>query len=121
MSPDLTQIAPDDTRFLTQFVQDATFVVAKTMPTNPHEYTVRGKTSEETAFVRFVELLREYGWDGKFGGRKYRYLDVNGYSYWTMGAAINTPAGAPYTIILNRKPVGEVEGEHGVDIATLPI
>lgn len=111
----MTQISPADARFCAQFIQDSKFVLAKTMPENPHEYTVRGRTSVEEDFVRFVEIMREHGWTGHFGRSKYQYLDVDGYSYWTMGAPINKPDGSPCTIIVNRKPVSEVEGDHGVE------
>jgi hypothetical protein len=40
-----------------------------------------------------------FGYDGKFGRRAFRYVNVDGYRYWTMGA----PAGE--TTVINREPL----------------
>lgn len=74
---------------------------AKTMPKNPHWYTLR-KDWKDEEFVEFVLFIREHGYETRFGGRKYIKFNINGYEYWTMGADINTPDGKPYTILINR-------------------
>ena len=57
---------------------------AKTMPENPHSYTLR-KDWIDKDFVDFVLFIRENGYTEKFNGQSYTYLNINGYKYWTMG------------------------------------
>jgi hypothetical protein len=76
------------------------------MPDNPHWYTVREWVPEqEGEFEAFVRLLRKYGSDEVFWGKPYRYLDLDGFHYWTMGAPVEE------TTVINRKPLKE--GEQG--------
>lgn len=63
----------------------ATFKVAKTMPTMPHEYTVRKTWDDDSKFVDVVLFIRENGIKEKFWNKEYIYLTLNGYKYWTMG------------------------------------
>ena len=77
------------------FIAKAPWRFAKTMPENPHEYTVRGQTPDEE-FDAFVLLIRERGYQRRFGGRPYSYLNVDGRRYWTMGAPLRM------TTIINR-------------------
>ena len=83
------------------------WVFAKTMPDNPHEYTVRKNWKSDDDFVFVVQYIRQHGYPGKFGGKTYTYLDAGGHFYWTMGAPINKADGSPLTIIINRKPLGQ--------------
>ena len=93
--------------------QEWTF--AKTMPNNPHWYTVRKRWPNDQDFVDVVEHMREFGYKGMWWKREYTYFDCNGWSYWTMGESINKD-GAPWTIIINRKPTREVaENKGGYD------
>lgn len=78
-----------------EFVASAPWVFARSMPTIPHEYTVRGKTPDAD-FVAFATHIRENGYRKRFRGRYYTYLDLDGYSYWTMGAPLAE------TTIINR-------------------
>jgi len=71
------------------------------MPYNPHWYSVRREWEHDEEFVYFVEYIRKHGYDGVFGKRVFKYLNINGYKYWTMGAPINLD-GKHHTIILNR-------------------
>ena len=82
-----------------------TWTFAKTMPRNPHEYSVRKRWASDDDFVFVVQYIRDNGYAGDFEGRTYTYLDVDGHFYWTMGAPINTKEGKPLTIIINRKPL----------------
>jgi SAM-dependent methyltransferase len=66
------------------------------MPRNPHEYCLRSQTDDET-FVRFVNIIRHYGYEEEYFGRVYIRLDFNDYYYWTMGDTIEN------TILINRK------------------
>ena len=74
------------------------------MPQNPHEYTHRAWGHEET-FLRIVQHLREYGRQEVYGGDIYTYYVANGFKHWTMGADLMS------TILINRKPLGQDEGE----------
>jgi hypothetical protein len=82
---------------------------AKTMPDNPHHYTLRKTWTEpggDEDFVWAVRFIREHGYPAYFKRRPYVQLDVNGHFYWTMGAPINKPDGTPCTILINRKALG---------------
>jgi hypothetical protein len=80
---------------------------AKTMPQWPHEYTVRGwRPDLEAGFVAFVELIRRTGevkpWPGGATNPRYhhRYLELDGWQYWTMGAPVAD------TTVINRARIG---------------
>jgi hypothetical protein len=64
------------------------WIFAKTMPQNPHEYTLRKAWDADVPFEAVVQYIRDHGYDMKFGGRNYRCLDVGKHRYWTMGAAL---------------------------------
>lgn len=86
----------DDWMFIGELIDKSHWIFAKTMPQNPHYYMLR-KESDDNEFVKFVELIRKYGYRYKFGKTWYIQLNVNGWYYWTMGAHINS------TILINRK------------------
>jgi hypothetical protein len=77
---------------------------ARTRPRNPHEYTHRAWGHEET-FLRVVMHLREHGRQEVYGGDLYTYYIADGFKHWTMGADLMS------TILINRKPVGQDEGD----------
>jgi hypothetical protein len=70
---------------------------AKTMPHIPHYYTVRAKAASDDDFVRLVEFIRSHGYDERWGRYYHRYLDIDGWKYWTMGAQVES------TAIVNRE------------------
>ena len=71
------------------FIQTSQWRFAKTMPEIPHEYVVRNwRPDKEPIFEHFVILIRERGYDAKFFNATYRYLDIDGWKYWTMGEPI---------------------------------
>ena len=72
------------------------WIFAKTMPDNPHEYTLR-KQWDDDLFVEVVKHIRSNGYTAYFGGRPYTQLDVGDFFYWTMGAPLGE------TILINRK------------------
>ena len=72
------------------------YIFAKTMPDNPHWYTVRKKWPDD-AFETVAAICQEYGEKTRFEGNTYRQLALNGYTYWTMGWP---PA---QTVLINRK------------------
>ena len=77
-------------------LHSARWTFAKTMPHNPHEWTLRRHWPGRVPFDTVVAYIRERGYTMKFGRRDYRCLDVNGFRYWTMGAAYEE------TILINR-------------------
>jgi len=81
----------------TEYTARVRWTFAKTMPRHPHEYTVRQHRPEyDELFCTFVEMIRRYGYVKKWDGRTYVYLDLDGWSYWTMGNPISE------TTIINR-------------------
>ena len=78
------------------FVDNQTWVFAKTYAKKwPHEYIVRDNV-DETLFVKLVEHIRANGYTGKFYKMDITYFDEDGMVYWTMGDPIET------TTIINR-------------------
>ncbi len=80
-------------------LEAAGWVFAKTMPENPHWYTLRKTWSDDAAFVEVVEFIRRHGYREKFKGSRYTVMVIGGHKYWTMG----WPIGG--TVLINRKPV----------------
>ena len=84
-----------------------TFVFAKTMPENPHEYTVRSKDEGSDAaadYARLYQAVQEHGQWEKWGKNRYQYLyPGDGWRYWTMGPR--------YGFIINR---ARAAGDHEV-------
>ena len=66
------------------FVTANTWTFAKTMPQMPHWYVVRDKCGESD-FTGFAAYIRAHGEARVFSNRTYVYLDLDRYSYWTMG------------------------------------
>jgi hypothetical protein len=104
------------------YIASVQWTFAKTMPENPHEYTVRPTNRDpslapevDEEFERMVVYIREHGYrdsyvsKGKEGQRDrrywYTYLNVGEWRYWTMGAPI------PSTIIINRARLADVVKE----------
>jgi hypothetical protein len=81
------------------FVVGNTWVPARTMPSNPHEYTLRRDPSD-SAFEAAVRFIRERGWMESYETRPYKVLHFRGYKYWTMGADLSD------TVLINRKSLG---------------
>jgi len=60
------------------------WIFAKTMPDNPHWYTLR-KVWDDPEFVRAVNYIRTNGFEAWFWRKAYVQFDVDEYTYWTMG------------------------------------
>lgn len=89
-----------DPTYAESLIERCRWTLAKTYPSIPHEYIVRGKcelTDEE--FVYLVNAQREYGKVEKWHRYEFPYLYVGKYKYWTMGERIEE------TIIINRQRV----------------
>lgn len=83
-------------------LEQAEWRFAKTMPENPHWYTLRKTWGDEAAFARVVEFIRQHGVVERYPpGSKNRYtvLVLDGHKYWTMGWPVEK------TILINRKLV----------------
>ena len=92
----------EDMQFMLEFISKHNWAFAKTMPQNPHYYVVR-KNCVDEEFVRFVQLIRKYGFRMKYGKSWYVCFRVNEWFYWTMGWPILERHEKNATIIINRK------------------
>ena len=78
-----------------QFVESVGWRFARSMPTIPHEYTLRGEKVEGVEpppaawHDWFIRQIREHGYEGSFFGRSYTYLEVGDHKYWVVGDIIN--------------------------------
>ena len=72
---------------------------ALTMAAAPHWYTLREQWEHDQAFDWAVNIIRDGGYKEKFGRSTFTRLNVNGFKYWTMGAAVDK------TILINRAVV----------------
>ena len=79
------------------------WIFAKTMPDNPHHYTLRKKWDDDEEFARAVFLIRTLGvaewWPNPTEGYCYVGITLGGFYYWTMGHPIKK------TVLINRKHV----------------
>lgn len=66
------------------------------MPQMPHEYVLLRETTDPETFRRFVLHIRKHGYQKAFGRKVFTYFDVDGWSYWSMGAPLTS------TILINR-------------------
>jgi len=81
-----------------KFIQNQCWTFAKTMPQWPHWYVVRCKGNTES-FSNFASYINVNGEIRSWGNEKYIYLDIDGYTYWTMGNPIDE------TTIINRAQI----------------
>ena len=83
---------------LRNFIDTAEWIFAKRYASTwPHYYIVRERV-DENLFVKLVEHIRQYGYEGNFYKKKITYFEEDGLVYWTMGASVDK------TIIINRCP-----------------
>ncbi len=76
---------------------------AKTMPHNPHFYSLRKEWKTPADFSEAVQYIRENGVPKRFGGRKYTVLYHNGFRYWTMGDPLED------TYLINRAEIDDTD------------
>lgn len=82
------------------FITASRWQFAKTMPQFPHEYTVRAwaeKAGTVPEFEHFVMFIRETGTPREWHGRRFIYLEIDGWKYWTMGNPLSE------TTVINRE------------------
>ena len=78
------------------FIDNTQWTFAKIYAdTWPHHYIVRDRV-DEMLFIRTVQHILLFGYEGPFYKQKYIYFDEDGLVYWTMGAPIEE------TTIINR-------------------
>lgn len=87
---------PDYLLALQLRVEDHEFRFAKSMPRNPHWYTLRTDWDDDE-FDSFVLDIRRYGEIRFFGRWPYVHLDLGDFTYWTMGYPVEI------TKLVNRK------------------
>lgn len=80
-------------------IVNAQFKFAKTMPHNPHYYTVGNTWKDRDHFDFCSAFINKYGYKELFGRTYYTMFNLNGYKYWAMGYEGQKP------ILINRKPV----------------
>jgi len=98
---------------LKNLIKNSNWTFAKTYAeTWPHHYLVRDMVDEEL-FIKLVEHIRCFGYEGPFYSKKYTYFEEDGYVYWTMGAPIGE------TTIINRC-MKENTYEYRLKMGTLP-
>lgn len=78
-------------------LEAAPYQYASTMGGLPHYYTLRRKWKDQDQFQWTVEEMQKHEVVRPFYGKKQRYLDVNGFQYWTMEASPQT------TTLINRQ------------------
>jgi hypothetical protein len=109
------------------FVARSGWRLAETMLDAPHQYTVRDLSTPDArgttalghaGFEWFARLAGERGVRGRWGNRSYRYYELDGWEYWTMGLApevttiINRRAKSPATRAILDREVAEVRNRH---------
>lgn len=97
-TPEFDRVASD------LLAQEWTF--AKTMPRDPHWYTLRKRWQEDEAFERAVRYLRRVGYRQTYRRARYAYSNINEHCYWTMGWPVEE------TELINR---AVWNGEHPYD------
>jgi len=98
---------------LKEFINNSKWIFAKTCAaTWPHHYIMRERV-DENLFIKMVEHIRCFGYEGRFYKMKLIYFEEDGYVYWTMGAPIEE------TTIINRC-TKENTYEYRLKMGTLP-
>lgn len=78
---------------------------AKTMPHNPHFYSLKKEWENPNEFLEAVQYIRENGVHKMFCGRKYTVLYHNGFRYWAMDPL------AEDTVLINRAEIDDTDPE----------
>lgn len=81
------------------FISSHNWTFAKSMPFIPHWYVVLKNCRDKDEFFNVCQIIRDCGTPRKFGKRTFIYLDLDGYSYWTMDEKIED------TTIINRAKI----------------
>jgi len=80
------------------YIESVRWKFARTMAKHPHCYTLKEWNPDlAKTFEAFVMYIRKHGYQRKFFNSVHTYLDVDGFTYWTMGAPLHK------TILINRE------------------
>lgn len=109
LNPDLCSGTPADVLerargFIRDYAWQCGWTFAKTLIAIPHQYAVRARAKEaglEDEFTWFIRATKDYGYGRKFGRNYYRYLNIDGWRYWTMTGY----SAASHERIINRAPL----------------
>jgi hypothetical protein len=80
------KLTEEESKRLRTFIDGSKWTFAKTMPDCPHFYCVY-KGNDDAIwddYAWFAQLIRDKGYYMMFYDKKMRYLDVDGWRYWTM-------------------------------------
>lgn len=97
---------------LTQHLEAHAFQSAKTSAA--HAYTLRKNWGDDKLFDEVVQAIRDLGEQRKKGKCRYIYFDANGWTYWTMGAALSD------TILINRAQIKGTANQETPEPEELP-
>ncbi len=87
--------------FVSNTLKKCNWVFAKTMPENPHCYTLRVDLGNNEMFLSIVKHIRFFGKDEIFQGVLYRVFYVGSYMFWTMPCDLTNES----CDLINRKEV----------------
>jgi len=101
---DEAELAPMTTEELRAFIAANYWKFASSMPQHPHYYVTRDKANSLIQWKRFVAHIRRVGVARSFFRIKLKYLDLDGWTYWTMGYPLERTPEDPESLegILNR-------------------
>ena len=72
------------TSLISRFIESQQWIFAKTMADIPHWYCLKRNCENAEDWLWFVRLMNEYGVEGKFYGKTYKYFYWGDYRYWMM-------------------------------------
>jgi hypothetical protein len=95
-------MSPEQLQWIGQLLESHPWRFAKTMPKNPHWYTLRHEWQDvgDEVYNEVNRMIREHGRTEWFGTYPWRMLDVNGFKYWNYYSTR-----VEDVIVLNRKPL----------------
>jgi hypothetical protein len=94
---------PEDRARIEALLLGHPWKVAKTMPQIPHEYSLRRLWPNDDDFIWCVEHIRAVGYEERFGGRVFTYLDIGPHQYFPTDGDPRGPLGARTTVsLINR-------------------
>ena len=70
--------------FLNRFINSQNWMFAKTMADIPHWYCLKANCDNPEDWAWFVKAIEQFGVEGQFCGKIYRYLYWGEYRYWYM-------------------------------------
>jgi hypothetical protein len=70
------------------YVTDATWIYARTMPDNPHWYTVITRATDHRIDALLTLLLR-YAHVRRWHGQPFRTISLDGWDYWDIDPVVN--------------------------------